>query len=1172
MGISLEQYRACIGIFNSSKFCKLSHILYVSCSVLGIFLFFRGLFLRLISGSCTYRSGLLTLNFLFQIFSFLLLLLSGDIEVNPGPKRLNLKDLSICHWNLNSIMADEYSKVSEISAFLDSHRFDIFCISESFLDSSIDDEDLELEISGYDFIRCDHPSNTKRGGVMLYYKDHLPIIERSDLTQLEECLVCELKDGQNHLLICLCYRSPSQEADEFDFFKLNWERTIQNISNCSPTFSIFIGDFNARNSEWWVDDITNNCGRDISDIALRQGLTQIIDQPTHIRLNSRSCIDLIFTSNEHLVTSSGVLPSLYSTCHHQVIFSNFNFKVPSPPSYQRRIWDFSRADKHAIKRAMNLINWDIIFLGLSVDQMVSTLTECILNIFSNFVPNKLITIRHKDGPWMTPEIKGIILEKAKVYKLTKNNPDNAVLGRRLQELQSSCKRAIKTAKGNYRTKLGSILDAPNTGPKKYWSVLKRIIHKRKVARIPPIRSANNSLITDVSQKADIFNIFFSEQCSLIQNDSVLPQANQPVVDTRLDSIDFDPAKLLAFIRALDSNKAHGWDGISVRMIKICEETLLTPLMTIFRLSLASGVFPNHWKKGNIVPIHKKGDKSIVKNYRPVSLLPILSKLFEKCIYDTLYSYFESHNLFSECQSGFRKGDSCVSQLLSITHNIFKGFDASPSSLDTRGVFLDISKAFDRVWHDGLIFKLKCYGVNGPLLSLLRSFLSGRVQRVLLDGKNSSWKPIRAGVPQGSILGPLFFLIYINDLPLGIESLAKIFADDTSLFSLVLDQIQSCSMLNRDLERINEWAYHWKMSFNPDPTKQAVGIYFSKRGPPENSPNITFNNAPVNISDSHKHLGMILDSKLTFDLHLQEKSNKANKGIGIINKVRNFVSRESLLTIYKAFVRPHLDYGDIIYDRPGNATFSEKLESIQYNACLAITGCIRGTSREKMYNELGMESLEDRRYSRRLFFFYKIVKGTAPKYLTGVLPVNRNVRQRLPIYPLRFRTESYRRSFFPFCIGEWNKLDSHIRDLPLLQSFKKAIFNFIRPSPASTFHVNHKGLKLLNRLRVGFSHLREHKFRHGFQDTLDPICLCRTNSIETTSHYLLQCSNFSNERLVLFDGLRNLNISFLPRNPQSLARFLLFGDSSLKGEVNRNILILVIDFLINTNRFRGPLFD
>ena len=602
---------------------------------------------------------------------------------------------------------------------------------------------------------------------------------------------------------------------------------------------------------------------------------------------------------------------------------------------------------------------------------------------------------------------------------------------------------------------------------------------------------------------------------------------------------------------------------------------MRPLMEIFHQALATGKFPENWKKGNVVPVYKKGDKSIPKNYRPVSLLPIFSKLFEKCIYDTLYGYFESNDLFSSCQSGFRKGDSCVSQLLSITHNIFKGFDANPT-LDTRGVFLDISKAFDRVWHNGLIFKLSSYGVSGSLLSLLCDFLSGRVQRVTLNGRNSLWERIQAGVPQGSILGPLLFLIFINDLPRDIESVLKIFADDSSVFSLVLDQFQCAGNLNRDLVRISEWAYQWKMSFNPDPSKQAVGVYFSRKGAPVNVPVILFNNTAIAESESHKHLGLILDSKLNFDHHLSEKIHKANKGIGLINRLRKYLPRDSLLTIYKTFVRPHLDYGDVIYDYPGNATFSRKLESVQYNACLAITGCFRGTSREKLYSELGLESLADRRFSRRLFFFYKIFNGMAPRYLFNVLPPQNiahvNLRSRPPIYPLESRTERYRNSFFPFCIREWNNLDSRIRDLPSISSFKRAIFEYLRPTAVSTFRVsNHYGFILLTRLRVGFSHLREHKFRHGFLDTIDPFCNCRSNSIENTEHYLLQCSNFSNERLVLFDNLRTLDISIIPLNPSNLCRLFLYGECNVTDNVNCEILNFVIKFICDSNRFSGPLY-
>ena len=356
------------------------------------------------------------------------------------------------------------------------------------------------------------------------------------------------------------------------------------------------------------------------------------------------------------------------------------------------------------------------------------------------------------------------------------------------------------------------------------------------------------------------------------------------------------------------------------------------------------------KRGNLTPVHKKGDKWKVGNYRPIYLLPILGKIFEKCIYDSIYSYFEQNDLFSSCQSGFRKNDSCISQLLSITHEIFKGFDANPP-LDTCGVFLDISKAFDKVWHEGLIFKLQSYGITGSLLSLLKDFLSDRLQRVVINGQSSTWESILAGVPQGSILGPLLFLIFINDLPLNLESIVKIFADDTSLFSLINTQMSCEDKLNRGLDRISARAYQWKMSFNPDLTKQATEVYFSRKSDPSDIPSLFFNNIQVDSRDSQKHLGVILDKSLAFDHHLSENISKANKGIGLIMRLRKSLSRDTLLTIYKAFVRPHLDYGDIIYDNPGNISFTQKIESVQYNAALAITGCIRGTSREKLYCEL-----------------------------------------------------------------------------------------------------------------------------------------------------------------------------------------------------------------------------
>ena len=230
----------------------------------------------------------------------------------------------------------------------------------------------------------------------------------------------------------------------------------------------------------------------------------------------------------------------------------------------------------------------------------------------------------------------------------------------------------------------------------------------------------------------------------------------------------------------------------------------------------------------------------------------------------------------------------------------------------------------------------------------------------------------AGVPQSSILGLLLFLIFINDIPTNLECNVKIFADDTYLFSLVRDPNESSAKLGRDLGKVAWWAYRWKMSFNPYRSKQAVEVHFPRRINHVDTPPVYINNLPVASSETHKHLGLLLDKRMAFDHHVEVTILRANKDIGLITSLRRYLQRNSLLTIYKAFIRPHLDYGQVVYDYPGNASSMQKLESVQYNASLAITGCFRGTSRDKLYFELGLENLADRPFYSRLIAFYKFV--------------------------------------------------------------------------------------------------------------------------------------------------------------------------------------------------------
>ena len=364
----------------------------------------------------------------------------------------------------------------------------------------------------------------------------------------------------------------------------------------------------------------------------------------------------------------------------------------------------------------------------------------------------------------------------------------------------------------------------------------------------------------------------------------------------------------------------------------------------------------------------------------------------------------------------------TNQLICLVDTIHSSLDIN---LEVRSVFLDMSKAFDKVWHKGLLFKLKQSGINGTLLNLLGDYLANRNQRVVINGYESPWGEIESGVPQGSVLGSLLFLIYINDLEKGIKSHIKFFADDTSLFSIVKDPSVSASELNHDLKLISQWAHQWKMSFNPDPTRQAVQVLFSRKVKKSCHPAIYFNDVKVMMVTEHKHLGLTLDSKLTFASYIDEKLKKARKGLGIIKSLSRYLSVTTLQQIYKMHVRPHLDFCDVIYHIPCIANpfdsslnlnfLMNSLERIQYHSALAITGAWKGSSLNKVYDELGWESLADRRYCRRLFQFYKIRNNLTPAYMRDHLPPevshSHRTRSDFVFHDIKCNSDSYKRRVF-----------------------------------------------------------------------------------------------------------------------------------------------------------------
>ena len=1109
------------------------------------------------------------------IFSFLcilnLLFQCGDIEKNPGPKYSSLK---FCHWNLNGLRAHNSVKKSLLQAYLIQHNYDIVCISETFLNSTIQDDDESIKIDGYTLIRSDHPSDSKRGGVCIYYKEHIPLIKRDDLRTLDNCLVTEIRSQNEKCFLTCIYRSPSQSPDEFENFCLKFDLLLNKVNDEFPLCSIITGDFNARCSRWWKNDITNVKGEEIDTLTSSAGYSQIIDKPTHILNNSKSCIDLIFCTNKNIISNYGVDVSIFEKCHHNIIFGKINISVPLPPVYVREVWDYSKANVEHINKAISNFNWHNAFKDLSVDEKVKLLNETLLNIFRNYIPNKKIKCDYREPPWMTDKIKTLLKYRNKLTKMFYKNGQKTEDHEKVLQISAECTNEILEAKNTYILKMSKKLEDPKSAPKTYWTILNRLIYNKKIPTIPPL-FVNGNFVSDFSVKANLFNEFYASICTPIKNSSVLPPLRYRT-NKKLSYFSVSEKDILLIIKALDSSKAHGYDNLSIKMIKLCEKSITIPLKLIFEESLKCGVFPEIWKKANVVPVHKKEDKTLVKNYRPISLLPIFGKIFERVIYNSIFNYFNGNKLFTPSQSGFLPGDSCIAQLLSIIHEIQTAFDENPAG-DVRGIFLDISKAFDKVWHEGLLYKLKTYGIDGQLLSLLENYLKNREQRVVLNGQTSEWRKIKSGVPQGSVLGPLLFLIYINDLPDGISSICKIFADDTSLFSKVIDINESANNLNSDLEKITKWAHQWKMQFNPDPNKQANEVIFSKKLNGISYPPVKFNNNDIAKCSDQKHLGIVLDSMLNFESHVNQKIKKCNKLIGVIRRLSVHLPRTALLTIYKSFIRPNLDYGDILYDKPKNENFQNKLEKVQYRACLAITNAIQGTSKDRLYDELGLYSLTNRRWKSKLIFFYKIVNGMLPNYLYSFLdfPSQENYPLRSAseniIRPIPTRTKTFKNSFFPFCISEWNNLATEIRNAKSINIFKKLILK--EKKEHSLFSIyDPLGVKLLTRLRLQFSHLNEHKFRHGFNDTLNPICACG-NEIETTEHFFLRCHFFSAQRKELFKSLEKMDPHFLELNPKKQVLVLLYGSQINDSKsFNHDILKNVITFIKATARFDRPLIN
>ena len=501
------------------------------------------------------------------------------------------------------------------------------------------------------------------------------------------------------------------------------------------------------------------------------------------------------------------------------------------------------------------------------------------------------------------------------------------------------------------------------------------------------------------------------------------------------------------------------------------------------------------------------------------------------------------------------GHSTVYQLIELYHKICLALE---DHKHTCMIFCDISKAFDRVWHKGLILKLESYGISGELLSWLKDYISNRKQQVFIEDSVSISQPIKAGVPQGSVLGPLLFLIYINDIANIFQSSARLFADDTSLLFSSHSCLDIQNVLNNDLKMLNDWAKRWLVTFNSDKTKV---IFISNFDDIDEELELRFNNEILDFVDSHRHLGVIFSSDGKWNKHISSIHESVMKKINALRSLKFLLSRESLLQIYKTFILPVLEYACEVWDGCSDSD-SDLLEKAQLEAARIITGLPSFSSRNSLYFESGLEPLHSRRKRRKLNLLYKMHNGQTPQYLTSLLPetvgdrVNYALRNNHDFDIPRFRLSSSNLSFLPSVIRYWNELNLETRSLPTLNEFRKAIYPENEKAP-KFYSVGDRKTNIVNtKLRNTCSSLKYDLFRVNIIDS--PDCICG-NACENACHFLLECSRFNVQRsemlhsLEIYDVMIDVNL-------------LLYGSENLSVDNNSKIFEIVMHYIKTTHRF------
>ena len=950
----------------------------------------------------------------------------------------NRGDTSILHINSRSLCKN-FDSITDFLFSLE-HDFSFIAITESWISETTNCS--LLNIDGYTFLHNDRIGR-RGGGVGIYVKNDINVKIRNDLSSLfkdktETLFIEVVRESRNNTIIGVVYKPPDGDFHSFH----------QNLSNCLEVISVenkisFIaGDFNV--------DLLNSSPSSSAEAFLNTlrsyAFYPTIDKSTRTSETSSTLIDNIFTNCYSVYVRSGILISEISDHYPIFVFCNLHIKRNYPKGVTY-INNTCYKNMARLRYELSLIDWTIVTDDRDADSAYSKFSEIIQNAYKRCCP--LTKLNHKintsKSPWLTTGILKSIRKKNVLFARFKRSFSTAhkAAYTRYRNILTS---VIKNAKKMYYANLIS-LNSNDGG--KIWNILNNVIGRKKSDEFNSTFVCNDVVINDNYAVCNGFNEYFASVAQNLSDNLPLSHVN-PLKGLDFNSESFvifptDSDEVLSSINDLKGSKSPGFDGISSNVLKRIGDVVASPISHIINLSFLNGVFPSELKIAKVIPIFKSGDKQQFSNYRPVSLLPSVSKIFERLMYNRISSFIHKHNILTSFQYGFRKGYSTDMAAVNLVDKVTSALDNKLSAI---GIFIDLSKAFDTIDHNILLNKLFAYGFRGVTHSWIKSYLENRVQYVHYNGMSSYRLSCNVGVPQGSILGPLLFLLYINNIHSASEVPDFIlFADDTTILFQDKNLGDAILKAEKEFNKLLHWLNANKLSLNIKKTK--VLIFDNKKQ--HNEPDVYINLGGTFIKPSSytKFLGILIDNKLNWKEHISYITKTIARVNGIIYKTKNFLPKSVLILIYNALVLPHLNYSLLLW---GNAhkTFLNNLHILQKKIIRNIHSVPYNTHSAPLFTNSNILNIFDL-YSYQVgIFMYKFHHGLLPESFDSFFAYNYefhnyNTRSKTSIHVDYSRTKLNQLQIRSRGVFLWNSLPSNIKDSKSLHLFKTSLKRYIQSS-------------------------------------------------------------------------------------------------------------------------------